>query len=392
MRHPALAFSLLALLLGGCPLLPAATPEAERVAPAPATDTTPSQAAERLQRILDAAVTAQDIPGAVVALVGGPGERTLASGWADLTAERVMVTGDRLRIGSITKTYVAAVVLQLWAEGELDLEDTVADWLPELADEFPQAGPITLHQLLNHTSGLADYATDDFYAAVEERDSEEPWTADEALVYAYDLEPLDEPGAAHHYSNTNYLLLERVIEAVTEDSLAVAVRSRLLEPLGLDDTFLEHREPLPKELAEGYQDLDGDGELDGTRDYDDGLGLGDGGLVATALDVARWGRALLTPDAVLDAATLEVLQTDLVDDGEGAEYGLGVMRWDTEWGEAWGHTGSMQGFQSTLWYLPQFDLAIAVLINAGDDGDAEAIAEAFVELLLSGEAAIAPLL
>jgi D-alanyl-D-alanine carboxypeptidase len=155
-----------------------------------------------------------------------------ASGAVKSGGARAVAPSDRLPIGSATKSFVATVVMQLRDEGALSLDDSLASWLPD----FPRAARIRVRHLLGHTSGVFDYTQDDGFADLVLADHR--FTPEEMVAIAAAHDPLFEPGAGWSYSNTNYILLGRVIEAVTGHTAAAELRTRILEPLGMADTFL----------------------------------------------------------------------------------------------------------------------------------------------------------
>ncbi|MCP2731711.1 serine hydrolase domain-containing protein [Limnofasciculus baicalensis] len=339
-----------------------------------------------LQQVLNASVADQGIPGAVVYLSTTDGIWSGASGVSNLKTNTPMKPRDRFRIGSISKLFLAVVILQLMEEDKIDLNDTLIDWLSEeICDFIPNSHKITIRQLLNHTSGLADYLnTDEFNTALETTNPNHLWTATEAITYAYDLEPLSPPGKKFHYSNPNYILLELIVEAVTENTLAREMCDRIHTPLGLIDTFTEMREEIPGGFVEGYADWDEDGETDNVTRRNDGVGLGDGGLISTAPDVARFIQGLFIEDKLLAAETLEKMLT-WVEDREGGYYGLGISAWNSDWGEIWGHTGNTGGFLSTCWFLPNQDITVVVLTNTADTALPDDIAAGVLDVVLADE-------
>ncbi len=346
-------------------------------------DAIDKEIAIQLQSILDESVASQGIPGAVMHISTPDGTWIGASGVANLKTKTPLKPRDRFRIASMSKMFVATVVLQLWEETKLSLDDTIADWLSEeIAERLPNSDAITIRQLLNHTSGLEDYLSTDGYAeAIATTEASHVWTPAEAIEYAFDLEPVGEPGEKHYYSNTNYILLELIVQAATGNILAQEIRDRILTPLQLNDTFTEMRENIPGGFVHGYSDWDGDGKRDDVTRKNDGFGLGDGGLVSTASDVARFAQALFANEELLEPETLEQMLT-YVDDGEGDRYGLGVSAWESAWGEAFGHGGRSGGFLSTSWYLWDEEVTVVVLANDADNADPDAIAESALTVVL----------
>lgn len=337
-----------------------------------------------LQAVLEAGVKEQGIPGAVLYVQTPEGIWIGASGFADLKSKKVMRPHDRFRIASMSKMFVATVVLQLAEAEELHLEDAIADWLPEdISDRLPNSDTISIRQLLNHTSGLDDYfGSDEFYEAAKETDLTYIWTATEAIQYAYHLDPLFAPGEEHYYSNTNYILLELIVEEITGNTLAQEIRDRILRPLHLKDTFTEMREKIPGDFVRGYEDYQQKGIREDVTDLNWGNGLGDGGLISTASDVGRFARTLFGGNELLAPETLEEM-LDFVADGEGNWYGLGVSSWESEWGQVLGHDGGANGFASTTWYVVDEEITIVVLTNDADNGMPDDLAEGALAIVRS---------
>ncbi len=223
-------------------------------------------------------------------------------------------------IGSITKPIVATTVLQLYEEGKLNLNDTVSQWLPNLAKNITNADRITIRQLLGHTSGIPEYlaqpeARAQFFAdpkAFFNRNI----SAQELLSFVQGKPALGEPGAAFSYSNSNYVLLGEIIQKATGTMLASQLRSRIFEPLGLNQTFYAPQEAVSQgNITRTYSELDDDGQIT-TADYlnevdevtQQGLtwAAGAGGIVSTAAELAKIGQAIFQGE-LLSPATLKFM-------------------------------------------------------------------------------------
>ncbi len=308
------------------------------------------------------------------------GSWAAAAGFSD--GERAARVDDRFRIASMSKTYVATLALLLVEEGMFDLDDPAREWLPdEVVANIANADAVTLRQLLSMRSGIDDYlGTDAFWDAVLDDPARE-WTLDEALSYAYELPALDEPDAIFDYSNTNYLLLQMVLEEAAGMSLHELSREWLFDPLGLHDTYTQISESLPGGFVQAFGDLDGDGALEDVTTVNDGAGLGDGALVSTVGDVTAFYAALLQEESLLDAALMDEL-LDFQDTGEGDGYSLGLSEWDTEFGTAWGHSGAVTGFVTIGMYLPDEE-AIIVVLSASESVDPAEVAEAAAQAMLN---------
>ncbi len=243
---------------------------------------------------------------------------------------------DPLVIGSVTKTFIAATILQLAEEGRLRLDDSLRRHVPEMSSISRE---ITIRQLLDHTSGLADVFNETTRTGLEDH-PEHAWTTSEVFDALH--EPWYEPGENWAYANTNYFLLGMVIERITGTSLADELQHRFLGPMGLRDTRT----------------------LTGADDAEDPLTpawatifWASGAMSASAPDLARWGDALFGDGVLSDASRESML--DINDH----DYGLGLQRIEVPGAVGYGHTGLLNAYTTLLLHLPQQDVTIALLVN-----------------------------
>lgn len=311
---------------------------------------------------------------AVVLYVWTPDETyAAAAGLVQIDGSEAATVEDRFRIGSVSKTYTAVTTLQLVDDGLIELDEPISTYLPaDLIANLDGADAVTVRQLLNMSSGLYEYLQDDFYAAVDDNPTY-TWTPEETLArFAYGEDALFEAGTDFEYTNTNYLLLELIVESVTDEPLFEVMRENIFDPIGADDTYTQIQESLPGEFVHGYEDLDGDGDLDDAFAINDGAGMGDGGLIANAEDVALFYKWLLYDGELLEDDTLEAMLTDEM----GSEYGLGIeVIQDDDYGMVYGHSGSVLGFTSDVRYFWEEDI-IVVLLHADLELDDSVIYEA----------------
>jgi D-alanyl-D-alanine carboxypeptidase len=298
-----------------------------------------------LRAALDA-IPAAGAPGAFAEVRAGHRTWRGAAGVADLATGAPTRPGLRHRIGSVTKTFVATAVLQLVAEGRLGLDDPVARWL-----RLPGLDPrVTVRMLLRHTSGIADYAPV-ILGTVEQIEANRVHPPRRLARIGLAQPRLGEPGAAHSYSNTNYVLAGLVLERVTGRPAAAEITRRIIRPLGLRDTYFPPgAEPrIRGPHAHGYVPW-----IDGPRDfsrYRFSWAWMAGDLVSTTADVNRFFRSLFGggPRALLPPALLAEMR-DTVPmppaDPAAAGYGLGVFWVATPCGPAWGHDGVALGYQT----------------------------------------------
>jgi D-alanyl-D-alanine carboxypeptidase len=294
------------------------------------------------------AVVATGVPGAV-AVARGPGGRVeAAAGFADLRTGEALTVDHRFRIGSVTKIFVAALVLQLVAEGLLDLD----------GDAAPFAEGITIRQLLNHTSGLPDFV-DDVVSFFEpyRRDPDRRWElgARDELRLVMEKSRLFPPGEGWSYQGSNYIVLRLIIEQTTRKTLRDALQERILAPLALERTDLVEG-PLQGDCARGYLPPDnpllpgGTGPVDVTE-IDVPFHRAGGGIVSTAGEIAEMLRAELGCAFLPDRLRKEMLRAVESDWEETDRYGLGIGeitalmgRHRSPCGAAWGHLGFSVGY------------------------------------------------
>ena len=317
-----------------------------------------------LQAALDAAVVAGS-PGAYAGVVDEGGSWYGRSGVGDLGDGRAPRPRGRIRVGSITKTVVAAAVLQLVGEGAVGLEDHVQDRLPGL---LPYTEPITVRQLLRHTSGIP--STERWGTPAEIDTSRwQHQTPDETIRRGTAGKPLSfPPDLGVEYSNTNYAVLGKLVERLTGRPLHSELRRRVLDRAGMHDSHLPYRYPyVDRPAARGYERLHGpDAAPTDVTDYEMSRFWGSGNLVSTADDLNRFFRALLVGDLVPVSQRAEMRET--VPSGiAGLEFGLGLMRIPLPAGcaapEIWGFNGSVPGYHTWTMHSPDARRQITVGVN-----------------------------
>jgi D-alanyl-D-alanine carboxypeptidase len=301
-----------------------------------------------LQKSLDHLV-ATGVPGAVLFVRDGTHTIRLASGYSAVAGGVRAKPGDRFRIGSVTKTFVATVVLQLVREGKLGLDDTVESILP---GRLRGGDGITLRQLLQQTSGLHDYLEDPrIFRPYLNGNVRYAWTTSRLLEIANSHKPNSRPGTRWEYSNTNYLVLGLIVEAVTHDTLADQLKRRIFDPVGLRMTAFDTRPTITGRHMHGYFPLNN--KLTDLSVLSLTAGWAAGAIVSTTDDVARFYRALLQ-GRLLRPDLLHEMQATVPMGVAANDYGLGLWRTGTmvlsntpfECGAAWGHNGDWLGYNT----------------------------------------------
>jgi D-alanyl-D-alanine carboxypeptidase len=320
---------------------PAPPPRAVQVVapeiPSPAARAAEPQRAAEILAALERGRSAFGVPGVALALAGADGTSwSTGSGVGLLAQGGEPVDGTTpFGIGSVTKTFVAALVLKLVEEGRLGLGDRLGDHLPA-AGRFAN---VTVEQLLAHTSGVAD-----FYAPMRSRLMADParrWSSEELLAAVGGARFA--PAAGWAYSNTNYALLGMLAEAVAGAPVAAELERRFLAPLMLDSVALD----------EGRS-------IDGRQLLPLGWGSAfstSGAMTASATDLARWAAALYAGDVLGDATRAAMVTFS--DHG----YGLGTQRLSVAGRQAVGHTGLLGHYTTLMVWLPEERVAIAISAN-----------------------------
>lgn len=312
-----------------------------------------------IQHELDAMVAA-GVPGVVASIAYGNARWRAEAGVSDVDTGRRLPTDGRFRIGSVTKSMVATVVLQLIHEGRLSLTDTVHDLLPDLV---PTGRHIDVERLLNHTSGLADYVTAGEFADPA-RYLSRRYTPERLVEIANGLES-DTPGARWAYSNTNYILLGMIIEKVTGHPLHHQLRWRVFLPAGMFDTSLPTGSPyLAAPHASGYYRMDPGPRVEATE-LDPSFAWAAYGVVSTATDLQRFYRSLfsgrLLPQTLVTRMLAPAVPTN---NPVWPRYGLGLEEMRTTCGiTLWGHTGAIPGYQTTAFTTPDGAHGMVVSTN-----------------------------
>jgi D-alanyl-D-alanine carboxypeptidase len=326
-----------------------------------------AEAPPDLQGDLDR-IVAGGAPGVTAFVRNDNGSWSGASGRTSLEGGRPMGVDDHFRVGSITKMFIATVVLQLVAAGHVRLDDPVARWLPDL----PVDGRITIEELLAHRSGLFDYADQMAVRFLNDPASRHTRWQPVDLVDLATTEPSQfPPGTQWAYSNTNYVVLGMLIEQVTGHSVSHEITDRIIDPLHLTDTSFPEPgdttipEPHPTGYSPTLTPLGRPRDLTGqdTTSYDPSFAWAAGALISTATDLARFLQGLIGGD-LLPADSLTTMLRSRNDDPDHG-YGLGLL----EFHQApcaiavIGHNGSFPGFSADAYTSLDGHHQLAILIN-----------------------------
>ncbi|AFU13632.1 D-stereospecific peptide hydrolase [Bacillus thuringiensis MC28] len=293
------------------------------------------------------------------------------AGVADLSTKKPVKSDYHFRVGSVTKTFTATTVLQLVGENRVQLDDSIEKWLPGLIQGNGYDGnQITIRQLLNHTSGIAEYLKS---KDADIMNSKKTYTAEEIVKIGLALPPDFSPGKGWSYSNTGYVILGMLTEKITGNSYAEEIEKRIIEPLDLSNTFLPGNSPVipGKNHARGYVKTEGTSELKDITYYNPSLANSAGDMISNADDLNKFFSSLLSGKLLKERELKEMLTTVPVEGkAVGDGYGLGIYETKLPNGvSVWGHGGGIPGFTTFAGGVIGGKHTLAVSINSLDEVD-----------------------
>jgi D-alanyl-D-alanine carboxypeptidase len=341
----------------------------------------PATTTQALERAIEQELSRRGGVGATVAIVEN-GRLLLAKGFGRRSVESSAPIGDDtlFGIGSVTKQFTAAATLLLAEQGKLSVDDKVAKFYPRLT----RANGITLLDLMNHVSGYPDYYPLDFV----DRRMLKPIAPDD-LVRRYAGAPLDfEPGTRWSYSNTGFVLLGRILEDVSGQSLGSFLSEKIFGPLGMTHTVYEPRAD-DRRVAPGYTSFALTKLTRAAREGDGWVGAA-GAIYSTAADIARWDVALME-GRVLKPKSWELMtKPRILANGNSSNYGCGLSVGTRDGLTVFTHGGAVSGFIARNTFVPQTRSAVIVMINDEDGPLANAIVERALTVVMPARAASLP--
>ena len=318
---------------------------------------------ERLDRAL-ATVTRQTWnPGTIAGVWVGDRGWTAIDGVGDRASGRAPRLNVHTRIGSVTKTFTATLILQLVDQGRLRLDDTIDRWFPD----FPGARAITVRQLGTMSSGIASYSTNAAWMARYFANPTAGWTPQQLISISAGLPARFAPGAGFDYSNTNFVMLGQIVEQVTGRALATVLQEQLFGPLRMNQTTYKPSLRLPAPSWSGYtvQGAEDGAALDATG-WNPTFADAAGQIVSTLGDLRKWTRAVGSGSLLRPATQAERLKPNPYSERGGRAYLFGLGR-----AKGWLlHSGELPGYNTQIAYLPTRKLSIVVLTNADIGGPA----------------------
>ncbi|GAA2460123.1 serine hydrolase domain-containing protein [Actinomadura vinacea] len=302
----------------------------------------------RLRQLLDRLTTIDGGPGALLHLRDRHGDTVLTSGVADVNSNAPVPRDSRFRIGSMTKPYVATVILQLVGEHRVSLDAPVERYLPGVVrGKGHDRRRITVRQLLQHTSGVPDYLA---YVDPQEilKDPLAHHDTRDLVNLALAHPQAFRPGRGWRYSNTNYLLAGMLIEKVTGHTWAEEIHRRIITPLGLRETSVPgDGSAIPGPHPRGYVRPGPDAPLRDLTAFNPSVAGPAGAMISSGADVDRFLGALVNGRLLRPAQLRELMRTRPTGDSDGRAYGLGLESRPLPCGGLyWGHSGDIFGYET----------------------------------------------
>jgi D-alanyl-D-alanine carboxypeptidase len=299
-------------------------------------------------------------------------------------AESAKISADTLfQIGSITKSFTAAILLQLEKENKLSLDDTVKKWLPD----YDKWSAVNMTALLNMTSGLPNYSDAPLWIVKEYNDPQHVWSNSELIEYVYPKENFSPPlKGGYYYTNTGYILADLIVEKAAHETFQHEMIDRMIKPANLTHTFY----PVPtgvqeikNRMAHGYNYNQYDvAPLVGkdVTNHDISWAAAAGGVVSTSEDVIKWVKALFVDDTILDAKQKKKLMQMIslatgkpitkISESEPHGFGLGVTQmYLPAVGRFWFYEGETLGFRALYMYIPCNGVIVSSIFNSATNSE-----------------------
>ncbi|MDN5214779.1 serine hydrolase domain-containing protein [Fulvivirgaceae bacterium BMA12] len=330
---------------------------------------------EALQDLLNDYV-ANGIPGvAVVVDSKTKGFFLGVAGMTDIAAKVPMTSCHTFRVASLTKTFMGAAFMQLLETGAINLDDQISAILDdEILADLDKSDETTIAELLNHTSGIPNYDDNSRFVASVLNEPGKVLTVEDRLNFARELRGTPDWVIEKYeqiYSNTNYLLLQLILEKVTGKPYETYLSENITVPLGLRKTTFSTINTFPNGLSSGYCDMYDNGKLRDVNLFDANRWSGEASAISNAMDIYTFFNALITGQ-LIDPSAFENMKNN--------KYGLLIEEFDGI--QAVGHDGQGIGYSSEMWYFPEKALTITLIANKGRIDDDQPSIQDFVALFL----------
>lgn len=314
------------------------------------------------------------MPGIAMHVQNSNGTWAGTGGKIDIRSNILWKKSNISRIGSISKIFVSVTTLQLSEQGKVDLDLPISHYL-SVSDilDIQNAEIVTVRQLLNHTSGIVNYNDNlSYLLGLHSLSTPKNYTLDDLLDFVRNMEAYFSPGNGFHYSNTNYVLLGKIIEAVTNNPYQDSIYEQIINPLNLQSTICDPYNIVPDGLARGYEDLFGDGNLQETTYREIPIGPS-GGMISNVFDLSVFIQTLIYDRTFLSESLFNEmlapgyptirLFSDYIS-GIEESYGLGIMKLEYNNNTWIGHAGNILGYSALMLHCVTTNTTVTILVNS----------------------------
>ena len=345
---------------------------------------------EAVQNKMEQLVLTHELPGFNFSIIYANGQQeNYSSGFSDVENQIPLTTNHLFFSGSIGKTYAVALLMQMVDEGKVDLKKPLKSYFPAInwLTQLPNIEEITIEMLLQHRSGLPRWIMKKETWDILHDQPDKVWSYKERLSYVFNEKPIHEAGKDWAYSDTNYLLIGMLIEKISGKPYYDLVQDNIIKAKKLSHTFPSLKRDIPR-LAIGYSKLPAMFSIpnkvvnDGKYVFNPQVEWTGGGMYSTTADLAKWAKIYYEGQLFSEDRLNSI--TAINPNGEKVtgknSYGMGSFIYHTKYGDAFGHSGFMPGFNSLFIYFPKDKIAIALQANA-DYADQEMGLEIALEMI-----------
>lgn len=319
------------------------------------------------------------LPGVVLLVKDDNGFYIGANGKADIKRGIELQPCHISKVASITKLKLAVAIMRLQEKGILTLDDPITKYLSkDILNKIANGNQhLTVRNLMNHTSGIYDVIEDqEFYLQIL-NDPSKHWKPEDVLKFTYNKDALFNfnPSTTAGYSNTNYTLLSMIIESATGKAHSSVLHEEIIDLLGLQDTYYFWHEALPEgRVAQGYFDLYNNGTLMNLSNWNTGSGNGYGGIYSTVWDMHLFINALFVNKTLITQSSLNQMLEFHPTIESRKHLGVGCFKDFIDIGDpstdyAWGHRGRDLSYSADLFYFPEHNATMSLIVNYGTDGE-----------------------
>lgn len=330
---------------------------------------------DSIKKVLDSLVIENEIPGINFSYIDAKNhQHDFSVGYDNLSKRNKLKISNTMFSGSVGKTYAAAIIFQLVDEGIINLDDKILNHLPpyKWLENLPNIKDITVRMLLSHTSGLPRWVMDPEVWNILNKEPDKIWSYKDRLSFTFDKGALGQAGEKWAYSDTNYLLLGFLIETLLNKDYYEVLNERILRPNKLNSTFPSLQRDIER-LASGYSKMPNLFQVpyevvnhEGRYVFNPQFEWTGGGIASTASDLVKWVNLYYNSDLISNRQRNSMYQVNEIGKDVYAEihsYGMGTFVYTTKYGEAYGHSGFMPGYNAIIAFFPELKISCAIQIN-----------------------------